>query len=173
MRIAAELRGRVASEVIFPRLGELRVCDLGAVYGAGLLGMEQVDALVLSIDGAVAARVTLGRLRSGSRVHAGLVCDGCANVVRLLAVRDSELRCRRCLNLRTERQRARTTADWYRRGGRETDQLLRLLASPTRHLTSRRLRDARRLAQQIVDTDRARVARIKEDLQALRRVATR
>lgn len=157
----------VASEVAAPRLGELRSSDLVAAYGRALIEMGHVDVLVLSTDGAVAARVELGPLRSGVRFHTALVCDGCGRVVRHLMVHDRELRCRGCAKVITDHQRGRTTADWCRRGAREADRLLRLVANPARRLTPRKLGEARRLAQQILDTDRARVAVIQEGLALL------
>jgi hypothetical protein len=157
----------VGSEVIVPRLGELRSRDLVAAYGNALAGMQHVDVLVLAAEGPVAARVELGRLASGPSVHTGLVCQGCQRVVLLLVVRDRELRCRACLKLRTNRQRERTTAAWRRRGGREADRLLRLVASPTLHLTRGRLAEARDLVKKIVEADVARVAALKGELEAL------
>jgi len=157
----------MASEVAAPRLGELRSSDLVAAYGRSLVNMAHVNVLVLSTNGAVAARVELGPLRSGIRIHTALVCDGCGRVVRHLMVQDRELRCRRCSKVITNHQRGRTTADWCRRGGREADRLLRLVANPARRLTPRKLDEARRLARQIIDTDWARVARVREDLALL------
>lgn len=138
--------------------------DLVAVHGRALIKMDHVDVIVVSAAGALAARVELGRLQSGRRIHAAVVCGGCGRAVRLLIVRDRALRCRRCLKVRTKRQSGRTTADWCRRGDREADRFLRLVASPTLRLTDRRFAEAHQLARQIIDTDRARLELLRAEL---------
>ncbi len=158
----------MGSEVMGPRLGELRASDLLAVYQGALVGMPCVDVIVWSSHGAVAARVSLGRLPSGRRCDTALICDGCNRVVRLLLTRHQDLRCRKCLKVRTNHQRKRTTADWVRRGDREADRFLRLIANPARRLTPTRLDEARQLAREIIDADHLRVAFIRDELAMLR-----
>jgi hypothetical protein len=159
----------LASEVAVPRPGELRVEDLAAVYGAGLRELDHVDVLVLAVDGGapVTARVGLVEVRSGHSMHGALVCPSCRATTRLLVARAGALRCRACVGLRTNHQRWRSLADWRRRGGREADRLLRLLAHPTRHLTLARLAEAKHLVREILDADLARVTRLKEEAAAV------
>lgn len=143
--------------------------DLVSVYGAGLREMDHVDVLVLAVDGGapVAARVELLDVPSGHGMHRVLVCAGCQKSTRLLVARAGTLRCRACLSLRTNHQRWRSLADWRRRGGREADRLLRLLAHPTRHVTAAKVVEARQLLREIVEADHARLARLQEDLAAV------
>jgi hypothetical protein len=159
----------LASEVAVPRPGELRVEDLTAVYGAGLREMDHVDVLVLAVDGGapVVGRVQLVNVPSGHGMHGALVCAACEKSTRLLVARAGTLRCRACVGLRTNHQRLRSLADWRRRGGREADRLLRLLAHPTRHVTPAKVAEARQLLREIIDADHARMALLKEDLAAL------
>lgn len=69
--------------------------------------------------------------------------------------------------MRTMQQRERTLADWRRRGGREADQLLRLVAHPTRELTSQKIGAAREIALRILADDRARLRALHAELVAL------
>jgi hypothetical protein len=128
--------------------------------------LDRVDVLVLAVDGGapVAARVELVKVRSGHGMHDALVCAGCTKSTRLLVARAGALRCRECVGLRTNHQRWRSLADWRRRGGREADRLLRLLAHPTRHVTLAKVAEARQLVREIIDADLARVTRLKRDL---------
>jgi hypothetical protein len=156
----------MASEVILPRLGQLRTADLVATYGSALRTMTYVDVLVIAetFGAPIAARVELGVLPSGRGAHRALVCPGCLCCSHLLLARAGKLRCRRCARDRTPHQRKRTLAEWRRRGGREGDLLLRLLAHPTRGLTSAKVEQARALITSLVAADWARLERIREDL---------
>lgn len=148
-------------------MGELRASDLVAAFRGVLIEMDHVDALVLNVDGALAVRVQLTRIRSGHRIQTALVCDGCQRPVRILYARGQAMRCRICLRLRTKQQQGRTTTDWVRRGDREADRLLRLAANPSRRLTPERLSAARELAQQILEADWQRAVLLRDELAVL------
>jgi hypothetical protein len=159
----------MGSEVVPPRVGQLRTGDLVAVYGDALRTLTYVDVMVLPGDlGApVVARVELGDLPSGRSVHRALVCPGCLRCCRLLLARAGILRCKGCLRDRTPHQRGRTLAGWRRRGGRDGDLLLRLLAHPHRRITAAKVDQARALVASVVAADWARLGRIREDLAAI------
>ena len=155
-------------EVVFPRPGELRTRDLRAVYGSELLRMTDVDVLVLDAEHGVpvAGRIELADVRCGPGTRRELVCPKCRAGRYVLLARSGVLACGRCHRARTRHQRERTLADWYRRGGREEDRLLRLL-SPTAGRTPAKLEMARQLTFDIVSADRARLLGLQQELATL------
>lgn len=151
--------------MIPPRAGELRLADLRVVYGTALRSMSHVDVVVLDVDGGgpIAAHVELGDVRAGRGNHCAILCPACGAPKSLLLARRGALKCRACHGQRTRRALERHRADWMRRGGREEDQLLRAF-QPARHLTPRRLEQARELAAALVAADEARVSDLQDRL---------
>jgi hypothetical protein len=160
----------LAFEVVLPRRGEVTTRDLRAVCGADLQRLEYVDIVVLEADGGmpVAARIELADVRSGWSRRRAFVCPTCRKGRHLLLGRGGKLQCSTCHQFRTRRQTERTCDDFTKRGGRQEDQLLRLLSPRWRGTTSVRLVKARRLVGALLETDRARVALLREQLEALR-----
>jgi hypothetical protein len=130
--------------------------------------MTDVDVLVIDAEHGVpvAGRVELTDLRSGPGVRRALVCPKCRAGRYILFARSGVLACGGCHRLRTRHQRERTMADWYRRGGREEDRLLRLLAPMASH-TPAKVEMARQLVLDIVSSDRARLLGLQQELATL------
>jgi len=156
------------SEVALPRVGELRLADLKAVYGASLRSMCHIDVLVLDAGGGVpvTARVELGELRAGRGNHCALVCPSCGAGKSLLLARHGALKCRGCHGHLTRRALEHRSHDWTRLGGGEEDAILRVF-QPARHLTPGRLDQARDLAAALVAADQLRVTELQERLATL------
>ena len=159
-----------AFEVALPRRGEVTTRDLRAVYGADLQRLEHVDVVVLDADGGMplAARIELMDVRSGWSRRRALVCPACRRGRHLLLGRGGKLKCSTCHRFRTRRQTERSCGDFTTRGGLQEDRLLRLMLPRWSAPTSVRLLEARRLVTSLLEKDRARVALLREQLQALR-----
>jgi hypothetical protein len=150
-----------------PRKGEVRTRDLRAVYGDRLNELGHVDVLVVADAGTpLAARIYLMDRPAGRGVQRALVCPACEQPRYVLLAKDGCLKCSQCHRHRTRRQLERNLASWNRLGGRQGDQVLRLLLRPTRP-TPARMEQAIRLARQLVSTDRVRAAQLREELSAL------
>lgn len=151
-----------------PRVGELRMMDLRAVYGASLGSMAGLDVVVLDADGGmpVAAHVQFGELRAGRGYHCAILCPACGAGRSLLLALRGVLKCRACHGHQTRRALERHRADWTRRGGREEDAILRAF-QPARHLTAVRLEQARDLAAALAAADQLRVSELQDRLSAL------
>lgn len=148
-------------EVVGPRIGELHVQDVRDAISSGSL---HVTVMVLAADGGLpfVGRVDLGEKRSGRSSHRVFLCPECRRPRRVLYIAGpSRLLCADCSDHRTRRQRERTFASW-RRGGREEDELFRLLLRPGRCEAA--LRRAHRLVDELLAGDHDR-------LMALRRVS--
>jgi hypothetical protein len=156
----------VATEVHFPRRGELRTRDARAVYGSEFKTMPYVDVLVLDAGhGApVAGRIELSYTPSGLSMRRAFVCPTCRSCKHLLLARHGRLACAGCHRAHlTRRQREHRNSSWTEFGGRREDALLRLLR-PTVVRTKARLTDARRLVWDILALDRARVGELRQQL---------
>jgi hypothetical protein len=156
-------------EVAMPRKGELSVRDLRSVYGADLRDKSDVDVLVLDVaDGVpIAARVELSQSRWGWSYRTVLVCPTCRDCKITLLARAGKLQCKACHRELTRRQRERTGADFLRRSGREEDRLLRLLR-PAVEPSATKITEARRLVQDIVTADRARLEELQRQFSGLK-----
>ena len=152
---------------VVPRRGEVRIRDARAAYGEAFNGLARVDVLVLDVEGQapVAARIELVQVAAGRGVHRAFACPRCREPRLRLIARAGELRCSRCDRTRTRRQLERTTADWCRRGAREEDRLLRLLA--TSSLPDARLAEAGDLVREILTADLQRLEAIWQEVQVI------
>lgn len=141
-------------EVMGLQIGTLRVRDVRA-GATGARPGAHVGVLVLGSDGEppFVGTVALATKRSGHSEHLALLCGACGHGRSVLYVRGGRLACAACSRRRTRRQSERTLATW-KMGGREEDQLLRLVGR------GRALEQLRALADELVngDLDRAAVA---------------
>ncbi len=144
--------------------------DLVAVHGDGLRDLAYVDVLVVADGGApIAARVDLTQIQSGRRTTTVFVCPACRLPRCLLRARKGSLACSRCHRHRTRRQMEQSRSDWTRRGGREEDEILRLLV-PTGERAPRTMVDPSVLVSQLLQADRARVGLLRDRLEVLKAV---
>jgi hypothetical protein len=148
-----------------PRRGELSVRDLRAIYGDGLRTMADVCVLVLDQENVapVAARVELADRPWGWSRRPVLVCPTCEGRKDTLLARGSSLQCKGCHGQLTRQQREKQKANWVRRSGREEDRLLRLLR-PTVGPSKVKVAEARRLVDDILTADHARLEELKQQL---------
>lgn len=119
-------------EVKVPRFREVRLGDVRVALGESFAKAAFVDVLVLSRAGesASAGRLYLVDKRSGCGLHRRLACPACHQPRAVLYVDgNGGLGCARCTRHRTRRQLERTCRDYRHHGGREEDELHRLLAS--------------------------------------------
>lgn len=154
-------------EVVPPRKGEVRMRDVLAVYGDSVRDVGYVDVLVVGEGGApLSARIELTELQAGRRKAMAFVCKTCRLPRHLLILRRGALQCSRCHRYKTRRQMEQGLADWSRRGGREEDELLRLLV-PTGKRPPTRVVEPSLLVKALLDGDRARLEQLRERLQLL------
>ena len=154
-------------ETIGLRRGEIRTRDLRSVYGDGLNELDYVDVVVISEEGVPqAARITLTMVSFGSAHQRAFICPSCQEPRHLLLARRGKIQCSTCHRRRSRRQKEHHFAAWNRLGGRQEDQLVRLLLRPTRP-TPARMHQATRLAHLLLNTDRVRAAQLREELNAL------
>ena len=157
-------------EVVPSRTGEVRTRDVLAVYGHAIHTLTYVDVVVIADGGApIAARVDLMQIQSGRRTLTVFVCPSCRLPRHLLRARRGFLSCSRCHRHRTRRQLERSRADWNRWGGRQEDEILRLLV-PTGERPPKTLVDPSLLVTQLLQADRARVDLLRERLEGLKAV---
>ena len=151
-------------EAIGPRIGELRREDVRAGLGDAFYFSEDVvNVFVLGRAGEAssACAVTLCWSSAGRGQHRMLRCPLCRGAKRLLFTDGAGgLGCSKCLKRLTRHQRDKHRREYRRLGGRQEDQLLRLIGKPTR-TTPAALEQARRLADQLADGD---VGRLNEVL---------
>jgi hypothetical protein len=88
----------MGSEATIPRIGELRMADVRAVFGESLAHMTTIDVLVIDADAttALTARVELGELPAGPGRHLALRCPSCGDLKHSLFARRGSLGCRSC-----------------------------------------------------------------------------
>jgi hypothetical protein len=146
-----------------PRRGELSIRDLKEVYGSTLASMSDVGVLVLDESGGmpIATRVKLGRRPLGCKARPAVVCPTCFEARDLLIARGGKLQCIRCHGYLTRHQQEKHRAAWVRRGAREEDRVLRLLR---RSPGGPELGVARRLVQDLVAADRARLDELRRQV---------
>ena len=150
-----------------PRIGELRIEDVRRVLGATFWEARDIDACVLAPPGGVpsAQRIVLGWKRSGRGDHRAMLCPSCGRPREILyADGVGGLACASCSRRRTREQREVNTSAWKKLGGREEDQLLRLLQREG--LSSAGLDRARALAEEIVRGDLDRVDALRPRIKA-------
>lgn len=160
------------NEVIAPRVGEVAGRDLRIVYGRRLASLDHVDVVVVADGGApVVARLQLVHIASGHGTRRAMLCPTCSQPRHRLLAKEGALKCIQCHRHRTRRQLENRWADFRRRGGQQEDWLLRLMLIPSRKDCSARLRQAGRLVRVLLRADRARVAALRQQLEALMVVA--
>ena len=145
-------------EALLPRIGERRIEDVRRVMGDRIWKVEHLDVCVLAPVGGVpsAQRIVLGWKRSGRGDHRAMLCPTCRQPKEILyADGGGRLRCSVCSKRRTREQREANLRAWKKLGGREEDQLLRLLQRDG--LSSAGQDRARALADEIVRGDRDRL----------------
>jgi late competence protein required for DNA uptake (superfamily II DNA/RNA helicase) len=147
------------SEVMGVRTGEVTIREIRKAVGVTTRAGATVGVFVLSSSGDAPfiGQVLVGEGQRGRSMHLTLVCPRCEAGKRSLFVgRANELGCRRCLHRLTRHQAERTLRSWRRCGGREEDQLQRLVRRGG--LTSAGLSLAQALADELLEGDRDRVA---------------
>ena len=143
-------------------IGQVRVEQVRVLIGSALRDTPKVTVLVFDHRGRLPSLVQLELVdkRAGRGVHRAFVCPGCRRARELLLTDGlGSLRCRTCLGELTRRQREHNRADW-RRGGRDTDALLRAVGRRDR----RGLARARALAGKLVQLDHQRLALIAKTM---------
>jgi hypothetical protein len=154
-------------EVSSPEIGAVSMFLVGGLDGPLAREPAQARVTVLGVEGlAVTADVSLVSKPSGRSCHRCFRCPRCGRAAAVLRAHGSELFCARCRPHRTARQLQRSTCWWRDEGGRETDQLLRLVL---RH--GHRSDDARRLAADLLRADRARFQALAPKIKAALDVA--
>ena len=155
----------MGSEAPLLRVGEVRLGDLRAIFGASLASMGTVDVLTLDMEDAtpVASRIELIDIRAGRGNHRALRCPSCGAARSVLLARRGSLACRSCRRHRTRQQLEHRRADWSRGGGREEDELFRVFR-PARRLTPARVERARELALALLAADEVRVRDLRTRL---------
>jgi hypothetical protein len=149
------------------RLGELRIEDVRRVLGDRIWEVNHVDVCVLAPPGGVpsAQRIVFGWKRSGRGDHRAMLCPTCGTPREILyADGVGGLACASCSKRRTREQREVNTSSWKKLGGREEDQLLRLLQRDG--LSSAGRDRARALAEEIVRGDRDRLDALRPRIEA-------
>lgn len=141
-------------------LGVLNIADVALALGADLETAETIEVLVVSAtDMPFAGIVRLDWKPSGPGWHRALACPHCGEPRFKLYVFDGgRLGCARCARRHPRRVAERTCATWSR-GGRDEDQLLRLVAGRSRP-TEVAIEQGQRLARELIrgDEDRAAAA---------------
>jgi hypothetical protein len=154
----------MSAEIRSPRVGMLRVTDVVAVFGRAIATRTSVCVLVLAKEAGAPfiGDVTLVRKRSGRAAHVALECPSChlGRQILLLAA-ERGLECRDCGRRRTLHQSQHTLTWWKDHGGREHDQILRLVTGLGRKPAGA-YRRAQRLVDELLRADADRLAALRE-----------
>lgn len=140
--------------------GRLRAAELRRRLGREFLQTESIPVSVPPGNQTPAyCGVVLLRLVAGGRGHhRRLVCPGCDRTKLILFVSQrGTLACRTCLRVRTRRQRDRTCQSYTQLGGREEEDIVRLLLKPG-PLTEARLALATSKIEALLQADRLMAA---------------
>ena len=119
------------NEVLFPRIGQVRIEDVQTVLGDQFHLVDHFDLAAPSSSGAPsAAWLMFLPVRKGRGFHRVFACPACLSPARVLHTDGvGGFACRWCAKKRTRRQRERARLDWSL-GGLQEDQLIREAARP-------------------------------------------
>ena len=152
----------MTKEIRVPQLGEVRIRDVRAALGSEFSKAIFVDLLVLGRPGepASAGRVYFVDRPSGRGCQRNLACPVC-HLARAVLFTDAKggLGCARCARRRTRHQLECACRSYRRDGGREEDELLRIVGRPTTAVER-----VEALAKQIVEIDRRRWEALQPDI---------